>query len=138
MWESVQGLHEHGITVVLTTHYMEEADALCDRIAIIDNGRILVEDTPEALKGSLGASTIYELDLRDVSEALRAQFAAMPGVTAVEPTAKGLRLLASGNREGLLPQVVNTASNNGLLDLRITEPTLETVFIRMTGRELRE
>lgn len=138
MWESVRGLREHGITVVLTTHYMEEADELCDRIAIIDSGRILVEDTPAALKGSLGASTIYELDLREVSDALAAQFAAMPGVTAVEPTANGLRLLSNGNREGLLPQVVNTASNNGLLDLRITEPTLETVFLRMTGRDLRE
>ena len=138
MWESVRGLRARGITVVLTTHYMEEADELCDRIAIIDNGRILVEDTPVALKASLGASTIYELDLRATTDDLPAQFAAMPGVTAVEPTPTGLRVLASGNREGLLPQVVNTASHNGLLDLRITEPTLETVFLRMTGRELRE
>ena len=138
MWESVQGLHRQGITVVLTTHYMEEADELCDRIAIIDNGRILVEDTPAALKGSLGANTIYELDLREAPDNLRAQFASMQGVTAVETTPKGLRLLASGNREGLLPQVVNTASAHGLVDLRITEPTLETVFLRMTGRELRE
>ena len=138
MWESVKDLHNHGITVVLTTHYMEEADELCGRIAIIDNGKILVEDTPAALKASLGASTIYELALRDTSDSLAHQFQTMPGVTAVEPTPKGLRILASGNREGLLPQLVTTASNNGLLDLSITEPTLETVFIRMTGRELRE
>ncbi len=138
MWDSVKDLHNHGITVVLTTHYMEEADELCDRIAIIDNGKILVEDTPQALKASLGASTIYELSLRETTPAITAQFQQMPGVTAVEPTPKGLRILASGHREALLPQLVNTASNNGLLDLSITEPTLETVFIRLTGRELRE
>lgn len=138
MWDSVRDLHNHGITVVLTTHYMEEADELCDRIAIIDTGKILVEDTPAALKASLGASTIYELALRETTDTLTQQFRGMPGVTAVEPTAKGLRILASGHRESLLPQLVNTASNNGLLDLSITEPTLETVFIRLTGRELRE
>ncbi len=138
MWESIKDLHNHGITVVLTTHYMEEADELCDRIAIIDTGKILVEDTPAALKASLGASTIYELSFRETTPAITSQFQQMPGVTAVEPTAKGLRILASGHREALLPQLVTTASNNGLLDLSITEPTLETVFIRLTGRELRE
>ncbi len=137
MWEAVQGLHNEGITVVLTTHYMEEADELCDRLAIIDHGKILVEDTPEALKASLGASSIFELDLRDSGEALQHQLSALPGVTGLETTVKGLRVLAN-NAEGLLPSVVNAASAFGLRDMRITEPTLETVFIRLTGRDLRE
>lgn len=137
MWEAVQRLHTEGITVVLTTHYMEEADELCDRIAIIDNGRILVEDTPEALKGSLGASSIYELDLRERAEALKPQLASLPGVTEVEDTPKGLRVLVN-NAEGLLPGIVTAANPYGLRDMRITEPTLETVFIRLTGRDLRE
>src|SRR5581483_1266091 len=62
MWEAVRALREQGITVVLTTHYMEEADALCDRVAIIDHGKILVEDTPAALKASIGAQRVYMLD----------------------------------------------------------------------------
>ncbi len=137
MWEAVQGLHREGITVVLTTHYMEEADELCDRLAIIDHGRILVEDTPEALKASLGASSIYELDLRTSPEALQRDLEKLPEVTKVETTSQGLRILAN-NAEGLLPQVVSAASAYGLRDMRITEPTLETVFIRLTGRDLRE
>lgn len=137
MWEAVRGLHAEGITVVLTTHYMEEADELCDRIAILDHGRILVQDTPAALKASLGASTLYELSLRDDAETLRQQLIALSGVTGVEPTAGGLRVLSNA-REGLLPEVVSRANPFGLRDLRITEPTLETVFIRLTGRELRE
>jgi ABC-2 type transport system ATP-binding protein len=62
MWEAVRNLRKEGITVVLTTHYMEEADELCERVAIIDHGRILVEDTPTALKGTVGAQRVYELD----------------------------------------------------------------------------
>ncbi|GAA3768134.1 daunorubicin resistance protein DrrA family ABC transporter ATP-binding protein [Terriglobus aquaticus] len=137
MWEAVRRLHEEGITVVLTTHYMEEADDLCDRLAILDHGRILVQDTPAALKASLGASTVYELALREDATALREQLGSLPGVTSVEQTATGLRLLGTG-QEGLLPEVVRRAGTFGLRDLRITEPTLETVFIRLTGRELRE
>ena len=63
MWEAVRGLRKEGITVVVTTHYMEEADELCDRVAIIDHGKILVEDTPAALKSSVGAQKVYALDL---------------------------------------------------------------------------
>src|SRR5882757_2157869 len=65
MWEAVRKLRQEGITVVLTTHYMEEADELCDRVAIIDHGKILVEDTPAALKASIGAQRVYLLDLKD-------------------------------------------------------------------------
>ena len=137
MWEAVQRLHQEGITVVLTTHYMEEADELCDRLAIIDHGKILVEDTPEALKASLGASSIVELDVREATEELRPRLASLPGVTSVEATPKGLRLMAASS-EGLLPEVIGAASPFGLRDMRITEPSLETVFIRLTGRDLRE
>ncbi|SEB46548.1 ATP-binding cassette domain-containing protein [Terriglobus roseus] len=137
MWEAVQRLHTEGITVVLTTHYMEEADELCDRLSIVDHGRVLVEDTPQALKNSVGASTLYELDLREPTESLIPLLGALPHVTGVESTPKGLRVMA-GNADGLLPQVVSAATPYGLRDLSITEPTLETVFIRLTGRDLRE
>lgn len=137
MWEAVQRLHTEGITVVLTTHYMEEADELCDRVAIVDGGRILVEDTPAALKSSVGAETLYELDLREPAAPLIPVLSSLPNVRGVEQTPRGLRVMAA-HADGLLSQVVSAASSYGLRDLSITEPTLETVFIRLTGRDLRE
>ena len=135
MWEAVRGLREEGITVVLTTHYMEEADELCDRVAIIDHGKILVQDTPAALKGSVGAQKVYELDLggRGNAGELTSQLRRLPGVTGVEPTSKGVRVLAQGT-DGLLSDIVREADPFGLRDLAITETSLETVFIRLTGQ----
>lgn len=139
MWDAVRALRREGITVVLTTHYMEEADELCDRVAIIDHGRILVEDTPAALKASVGGDKLYDLHLAETAdrERLAQQLRDLVGVTGVEPTMSGLRVLAQ-TREGLLPQVITAASAYGLRDVVTAEPTLETVFIRLTGRDLRE
>ena len=139
LWDSVRALRTQGITVVLTTHYMEEADELCERLAIIDHGKILVEDTPAALKASVGAGKIYELDLLNSSahSALPETLRALSGVTAVEQTGTGVRIFAQPS-DGLLSEVVRSADPFGLRDLTITEPSLETVFIRLTGRELRE
>jgi len=139
MWDAVRALRSENITVVLTTHYMEEADALCDRVAIIDHGRILVEDTPAALKASVGGDKLYDLHLVQTAdrERLAQQLRDLTGVTGVEPTMDGLRVLAQA-REGLLPQVITAANAYGLRDVATAEPTLETVFIRLTGRDLRE
>jgi ABC-2 type transport system ATP-binding protein len=139
MWEAVRGLREEGITVVLTTHYMEEADELCDRVAIIDHGKILIEDKPAVLKSSVGAQRVYELDLHDRKDVagLVQQLQKLPGITSVESTAKGVRILAEGT-DGLLSDVVREANPYGLRDLTITETSLETVFIQLTGRDLRE
>jgi ABC-2 type transport system ATP-binding protein len=139
MWDAVRGLREEGITVVLTTHYMEEADELCDRVAIIDHGKILVQDTPTALKGSVGAQKVYELYLRshDNIPALIQQLKHLTGVASAESTPKGVRVLAQG-ADGLLSDVVREANPYGLRDLTITETSLETVFIQLTGRDLRE
>jgi ABC-2 type transport system ATP-binding protein len=139
MWEAVAGLRKEGITVVLTTHYMEEADELCDRVAIIDHGKILVEDTPAALKQSIGAKRLYDLDLRsgDGRDTLSAALTLLRGVTSVESLPGGLRIFADST-EGLLAEIVNAANPYGLRDLSITETSLETVFIKLTGRDLRE
>lgn len=139
MWEAVRKLRQEGITVVLTTHYMEEADELCERVAIIDHGRILVEDTPSALKSSIGAKRVFELDLgtQQGVQQLVSELEGKPGVTTVERTASGVRIFAEGT-EGLLSDVVRLANPYGLKDLTIAETSLETVFIRLTGRELRE
>ena len=139
MWDAVRRLREEGITVVLTTHYMEEADELCDRVAIIDHGKILVEDTPAALKGSVGAQKVYALDLSNHEGAtnLIGQLQLMQGVRGVESTPAGIRIFAD-NTDGLLPDIVKVSNPFGLRDLTMTETSLETVFIRLTGRDLRE
>jgi ABC-2 type transport system ATP-binding protein len=139
MWEAVRGLREEGITVVLTTHYMEEADELCERVAIIDHGKILVQDTPSALKGSVGAQRVYELDLHSHENlpSLIQRLQQLSGVVSVESIPKGVRIFAHGT-EGLLSDVVREANPYGLRDVTIAETSLETVFIRLTGRDLRE
>jgi len=139
MWEAVRGLHIEGITVVLTTHYMEEADELCDRVAIIDHGKILVEDTPAALKAGVGGEKIVDFKLasRDTASELSVRLRAVAGVTDVEPTDDGVRVLARAE-DGIIERIVTASAGFGVRDLATTEPTLETVFIKMTGRDLRE
>ena len=139
MWDAVQGLRSEGITVVLTTHYMEEADALCDRLAIIDHGKILIEDTPAALKASIGGDKMYDLRMQGDRDSglLTQRLQATDGVTGVETIQGGLRVLARV-QDGLLAKIVTTANEFGLRDVTTMEPSLETVFIRLTGRDLRE
>ncbi len=139
MWTAVEGLRKEGITVLLTTHYMEEADSLADRLAIIDYGKVLALGTPEELKQTHGAQTIFNLKLRSQVglETLAAGLRARTGVTGAEATPDGLRVIAATS-DGLLPELVQAAAGHGLRDLTITEPSLETVFIRLTGRDLRE
>jgi ABC-2 type transport system ATP-binding protein len=137
LWDIIRTLRERGITIVLTTHYMEEADALCERVAIIDHGKILVCDTPANLKSSVGAQKIFELHLQNLqAEELRVRLQQIPGVTSVEGHATGLRVFTDG-RSGLLPQIVECAGDN-LRDMSVSETSLETVFIKLTGRELRD
>jgi ABC-2 type transport system ATP-binding protein len=137
LWEVLGTLHDEGTTVILTTHYMEEADQLCDRLAIIDHGQILVMGTPEQLKRQVGVETVVTLTLDGDR---RAAVAALAGVTGVDRTeiVEGDVLVYLAEREGPLPSVVEAAMAFGLVDLALTEPTLETVFIQLTGRALRE
>ena len=139
MWSAVEGLRTEGITVLLTTHYMEEANSLSDRLAIIDYGHVLALGSPEKLKATLGAHTIFDLKLRSQEglEPLVATLRARHDVTSAEVTTEGLRVIAAGS-DGLLPDLVQAAAGHGLRDLQITEPSLETVFIQLTGRDLRE
>ena len=139
MWTAVEGLRKQGITVLLTTHYMEEADSLSDRVAIIDYGRVLALGSPEKLKSTFGAHTIFDLKLKSNEglEPIIAELKARPDVTSAEATPSGLRVIAASS-EGLLPDLVQAAARFGLRDLVITEPSLETVFIQLTGRDLRE
>lgn len=140
LYEIIQRLNSEGQTVLLTTHYMEEAELLCERVAIIDHGRVLALDTPAELKRSVGADTIVTVtatgDQQQLSDVLRD---GVPGAHTASPTEHGVRLAASGGG-GVLPAVVNVASEAGftITDLKVAEPTLETVFINLTGKELRD
>jgi ABC-2 type transport system ATP-binding protein len=137
LWDNIRTLRQQGITILLTTHYMEEADELCDRVAIIDHGKILICDTPEELKRSVGAQKVYELHLREEDTApLTDRLRHTPGVASVENFAQGLRVFTTGS-DGILPRIVELTGDN-LRDIAVSETSLETVFIKLTGRDLRE
>jgi ABC-2 type transport system ATP-binding protein len=140
LWDVLGELNGEGQTIMLTTHYMEEADQLCDRVAIMDHGRILALDTPAALKQSIGADTIVTVkanaDLGRLAELLARD---VEGVTRSRIAGDKLELhMQAGDR--LVPRIVLAAERGGfdLVDVSIAEPSLETVFINLTGRELRE
>jgi ABC-2 type transport system ATP-binding protein len=138
LWELVGELRADGLTVVLTTHYMEEADQLCDRVAIVDHGKVLVCDAPDRLKAEHGAGMVVDLHLSaQADERLLQRLREVGGVTDVEPTASGVRVLGR-DTEGLLARVVSVADHAGLSDLSVVGASLEAVFIALTGRDLRE
>jgi len=137
LWDIIRELRQRGITIVLTTHYMEEADQLCGRVAIIDHGKILVCGSPDELKNSVRAQKVFQLQLQNSSaDGLRDRLGALPGVTEVEGADSGLVVFTDG-RGGLLPEIVGIAGEN-LRDISVSETTLESVFIKLTGRDLRD
>jgi ABC-2 type transport system ATP-binding protein len=140
LWDALGDLNKAGQTIVLTTHYMEEADRLCDRIAIIDHGRLLALDTPQGLKDTVAAdrvitATLAAPDDGSVTAALRAT----PGIDRVEVDARTVRVYAQA-MPGLVGAVVHAVAQADaeLRDLAVAEPTLETVFLTLTGKEYRE
>jgi ABC-2 type transport system ATP-binding protein len=140
LWELLGELNGEGQTIMLTTHYMEEADQLCDRVAIMDHGRILALDTPEALKQSVGADTIAVVKVHGDTEALAEQLREeIPEVTRVRVVEGGVELHVK-DAARLAPRIVNVVegAEEELVDLAVSEPSLETVFINLTGKELRD
>jgi ABC-2 type transport system ATP-binding protein len=140
LWEILGELNREGQTILLTTHYMEEADALCNRVAIMDHGKILALDTPEELKRSVGADTIVTVKADGDSDALAARLSQeISGATRARVIDGGVELHVKGV-ERLVPRIVNAAESGGfdVVDLSVAEPSLETVFINLTGKELRD
>jgi ABC-2 type transport system ATP-binding protein len=135
MWERVRSIREQGTTVFLTTHFMEEAERTCDRVAIIDHGKIVALDTPQNLIDSLGAEdrVVFEVGAHLDEESLRA----VPGVVRIERI--GERVVVYGQQDGLVSGVVNTLETGGIHfeNLRTEQPTLEDVFLALTGKEMR-
>jgi ABC-2 type transport system ATP-binding protein len=136
MWDLVRGIRERGKTVFLTTHYMEEAETLCDRVAIIDRGRIVALDTPAALVGSLGAETRIVFTVE--GEFDEAEFRKIEGVTRLERS--GGKVILYGRGDGLLVRAVIALEKGRVRfrDLRTENPSLDDVFIAMTGKEMRD
>jgi len=140
LWDLLGELHGEGQTILLTTHYMEEADRLCERVAIMDHGKILALDTPAALKQSIGADTVVTVkatgDTARLAELLTRE---VTGITRTREVDGGLQLHVQGS-DRLVPRIVTAAERGGfdLVDLSVSEPSLETVFIHLTGKELRD
>jgi ABC-2 type transport system ATP-binding protein len=140
LWELLGELHDQGQTIMLTTHYMEEADRLCQRVAIMDHGQILALDTPAALKQSIGADTIVTVRTTgDPAKLGNLLSADVEGVTRTRNSDGALELHVQGG-DRLVPRIVLSAERGGfdLVDVSVAEPTLETVFINLTGKELRD
>ena len=141
LWEILGELNGAGQTILLTTHYMEEADELCDRLAIMDHGKILALDTPADLKRSVEVDTIATIkatggELQTLAERLSSAIAEVSNTRVIDG---GVELHVK-EAERLVPRLVGATEEAGfeLADLSIAEPSLETVFINLTGKELRD
>ena len=140
LWEVVERFKGNGGTVVLTTHYMEEADRLCHRVAIMDHGKILALDTPAGLKRSLGAEAVVRVGVEGDLRRLAGQLATLEGARSAQVSEGGVLVYIHGPVARTLPKIFATAEADGyaINDLSVTEPTLETVFLTLTGKDLRE
>ena len=139
LWRILEDLHAQGQTILLTTHYMEEADSLCQRIAILDHGRLLALGSPTELKQQFGADTVITLTVDGDPQPLERAATELPGVRRAEVDGKTVRVLAA-HAAGVVPRLVEAARIAGLevLDATSQPPSLETVFLNLTGREYRE
>jgi ABC-2 type transport system ATP-binding protein len=139
LWGILRDLHQNGQTILLTTHYLEEADALCERIAIIDKGRILADGSPFALKHSISpdnvVSILYDGDAASIATSVQS----MPGIGRVEHDGNTLRV-ATSDVGALIGRLVEVGASAGLRvrDVTSISPSLESVFLSLTGREYRE
>ena len=138
LWVEVRKLRDGGTTVFLTTHYLEEADALCDRLAIIDHGKIVIEGTPDALKRQV-AGDVITLGVDGAREQALALLKGQPFVREAGIEADALRIYVDRG-ESAMPQVLRIMDSAGitLSTLALSRPSLDDVFLRQTGRSLRE
>jgi ABC-2 type transport system ATP-binding protein len=138
MWEYIRKVNTEGTTIFLTTHYMDEADQLSDRISIIDHGKIIINGTPGELKNTLGRDLIYlETDNNDAAARI------LGGVTAVRRIVQkpgGFVLTVHEDGTRILPSVIDTLRDAGIevVTINLTKPTMDDVFIHYTGKELRD
>jgi ABC-2 type transport system ATP-binding protein len=137
LWNVLRQLHAEGRTILMTTHYMEEADRLCERVAIIDRGRLLALDTPARLKDRAPGGTLIELTLDGDAAAAADAAARLPGVLRAEAHREIVRAYAARGGE-MIPTLIRAAEHAGraVRDIHLSPPSLETLFISLTGRKL--
>jgi ABC-2 type transport system ATP-binding protein len=139
IFEGVEALNRGGMTVIYTTHYMEEAQRLCHRVAIMDEGQIIALDTPAALIRSLGGGIILVGMGDEHTEAVAEEVAQLPSVRAAARSDGHLKVEASRAQEALIGVIeITNQQDVHLTSLQILEPNLETVFLHLTGKSLRE
>lgn len=136
IWDLVRGIRDRGKTVFLTTHLMEEAERLCDRVAIMEHGRIIDIDTPQRLVDKYCPERTVVLDTDDSTAAER--FRTIPGVESV--TCANKQFTICGRGDDLVTEVIHCLSENRIrvTDFRTILPNLEDVFLKLTGRSIRE
>ena len=137
LWDILRELHDAGRTIVMTTHYMEEADQLCERVAIVDRGRLLALDTPARLKARAPGGTLVILTLDGDAGDAAARARGLAGVERVESESATVRAFAARGGE-VIPALIRAAEEAGraVTDITLREPSLETLFISLTGRRL--
>ena len=139
LWDHIRALRSDlGTTVFLTTHYLEEADALCDRLMIIDNGRIIASGAPEELKRQVSGDVVTLSVTGDMAVAEQ-KLAAEPGVRDIAVDGRAIRLSVEQGEEAL-PGLLRVLDGAGLslTSIQLARPTLDDVFLTLTGRSLRE
>ncbi len=141
VWEMLNNLKKRrNLTMLLTTHYMEEADRLCDRIAIVDHGTLVALGTPIELKQSVPGSNVVEVQFNREDDEWKSRLLALPGVTDVQSQSAGFYRVLTSNGSQTTTQLVELAAGLGeqLTSLSVQNTSLDDVFVHYTGRQLRD
>lgn len=141
VWEMLNKLkEERNLTILLTTHYMDEADRLCDRIAIVDHGKLVALDTPMALKASVPGNNVVEVQFAHTSEQWPSRLEQLAGVTGVESQSGGMYRVLTSDGSKTTMQLVEMVASKGetIKSLAVQNTTLDDVFVHYTGRQLRD
>jgi ABC-2 type transport system ATP-binding protein len=137
LWDILRELHAQGTTIIMTTHYMEEADQLCDRLAILDRGKLLALDTPSRLKQEAPGDSVVELTFDGDAASLVESATKVAGVSRVEAQGSVLRIFTLHAGEVLAPIIaLGEGAGRAVRDIHLSRPSLETLFIHLTGRKL--
>lgn len=141
VWQEIRNLRAQGTTILFTTHYLDEADSLCDRVAIVDYGKIIALDTPDSLKRSIGRDVVVLGMAEAVLGAINPEqlFSGIPGIREIIKEKVGLRFLLTEG-EQLLPHLLRACDKAGieLTMISLHQPTLDDVFLQKTGRLIKQ
>jgi ABC-2 type transport system ATP-binding protein len=141
VWEMLTNIKSHRqLTILITTHYMDEADRLCDRIAIVDHGKLVALDTPPSLKASVPGSNVIEAQFEDAPADWEKTLHELNGVTSVQHEGAGMYRVLTGDGSRTTTELVETAVHAGVTvkSLSVQNTSLDDVFVHYTGRQLRD